>query len=257
MTVPDNNNQRLSVPRLADLIAREIESAILHGAHRAGERLPPERELAVHYGVSRGPVREALKQLAARGLIESRQGGGNYVTRRLSDAFASPWEDLLKRHSDLRSDVLEFRRMLEGEAAALAAERATDAERARLRELFERLETAYQQGKLADQSAADVAFHLALAEASQNVMLSHLVSSLLETLRNNIHDNIASLFDIAPVAEDLLAQHRAIWLAVEAADGEMARAAARAHIDFIASKLDAMRTEARRHALAYRRAEKR
>ncbi len=243
----------INVPRLADAIVLELEASILDGVYKPGDRLPPERKLAEAFGVSRPSVREAIKQLAARGLVESRQGGGTYVTDRLERSFSGPWEALLMGHTDLRDDVLEFRRMLEGEVAALAAVRATEADRERLASRLAELEETYVTGDLALQSKADVAFHGALADAAHNALLAHLTSSLLGMLHSNIHDNIANLFNVAPVASDLLAQHRAIWQAIDLRDPARARAAAETHLDFVANTLTALRAEARRQERASRR----
>lgn len=243
----------INVPRLADAIVRELEASILDGVYKPGDRLPPERQLADEFGVSRASLREAIKQLSARGMVDSRQGGGTFVTDRLERSFSGPWEELLGQHVDLRDDVLEFRRMLEGEVAALAAVRATDADRTRLAQLFAELEASYATGDLVLQSTADVAFHSALADAAHNVLLAHLTTSLLGMLQSNIHDNIANLFNIKPVASDLLAQHRAIWHAIDGRDPARARAAAETHLDFVANTLAAMRVEARRVERATRR----
>lgn len=246
--------QPVRVPRLADAIVKELEAIILDGVLKPGDRLPPERQLSEQLGVSRASLREAIKQMAARGLLESRQGGGTFVTNRLDRTFAGPWQEMLAQHPNLREDVLEFRRMMEGQVAALAAVRATEADRARLVRLYDELEAACQGDDLARQSRADVAFHLGIADAAHNAMLAHLMAGLLDMLASNIHENVANLFHHAqPVAGQLLAQHRAIQEAVLAGRPDEARQAAEGHIHFIHSTLTSWRDEARRIERASRR----
>jgi GntR family transcriptional repressor for pyruvate dehydrogenase complex len=122
----------LHVPRISDAVAASLERRILEGSLKPGDRLPPERELAVEFGVSRPSLREAIQKLSSKGMLQSRQGGGTYVTDRLESSFFDPWHDMLGAHPNLREDMLEFRRMLEGQAAEWAAERATEADQARL-----------------------------------------------------------------------------------------------------------------------------
>nr|WP_063709600.1 GntR family transcriptional regulator [Cupriavidus basilensis] len=103
---------------------RKLETAMLDGTWPAGARLPAERLLAGQYGVARNTVREATQRLAARGLLQSRQGAGVFVTEQLRTGFASPWRQLVADHPVLRDDILEFRRVLEGATAYFAAMRA-------------------------------------------------------------------------------------------------------------------------------------
>ena len=93
--------------RLSDEVMTELENMILAGRFKAGEKLPPERELATRFGVSRPSLREAIQKLVARGLLLSRQGGGTYVANTIGHAFSDPLLALLERHPDVHSDLLE------------------------------------------------------------------------------------------------------------------------------------------------------
>lgn len=245
--------QRVNVPRLADAIVRQLEEMILEGSLKPGNRLPPERQLAEQLGVSRPSLREAIQRLTARGMLTSRQGGGTYVTAQLETAFSDPWQQLMLQHPGLQEDVLEFRRVLEGSAASYAARRATEADLTRLSQLMAELETAYEGGDLATQSRADVAFHQGVAEASHNVLFTHLITSLMSLLDTNVHDNIEHMFSVKPVSRELMAQHRAIWQAIEARDADAARKAAEAHIDFVEETLTEFKQLAERQDRALRR----
>ena len=133
----------MTAPRLADVVAREIEQRVLAGRLKPGDRLPSERDLSAQLGVSRASLREAIHKLAARGLLESRQGGGTFVTNRLDSGFGNPWEEILRDHPAVHEDMLEFRYMLEGRAAECAAQRATVADRERVRQCLAQLEEAF------------------------------------------------------------------------------------------------------------------
>lgn len=242
------------MPRLADVIVEQLENQIIEGVLKPGVRLPAERALAEHMGVSRPSLREAIQRLTARGLLYSRQGGGTYVTDQLETAFSNPWEELIRQNSALHGDVLEFRRVMEGVTAEAAASRATAADLQRLQEVVQCLQAAYASGDLQRQSEADVAFHIAVADASHNVMFSHLVRSLLNMLDKHVEDNIAQLFAWGPVADELMAQHNAIWEAISSRNPQKARLAAEAHIDFVAHTLGELKEQKQRQQRAQRRA---
>ena len=101
-------------------IQRQFEANLLDGSWPVGMRLPPERKLAEGLGVSRSALRVAICNLKARGLLVSKWGSGVYVTDRLQSAISSPWRQMVVDHPDLRWDMLEFRRELEGATAYLS-----------------------------------------------------------------------------------------------------------------------------------------
>ena len=245
--------QPLNTRKLSDQIVAQLETLLLEGSFRPGDRLPPERQLAEQLGVSRPSLREAIQKLAARGLLMSRQGGGTFVTERLDAGFTEPWQEMLERHPELHRDVLEFRRMLEGTVARLAAERATEADRERIGRLYAQMQEAHARDERERTSEIDVSFHRALADAAHNALFTHLTGSLLNMLKGHVHDNIASLFEAEDVSSQLLEQHGRVWEAVRSGDGKAAEAAAQAHIDFIEGRLGEMREVAARRERSQRR----
>ncbi len=128
--------------RLSDDIVAQLEAMILEGTLKSGERLPAERVLAEQFGVSRPSLREAIQKLVAKGLLVSRQGGGNYVTESLGATFSDPLLHLLEGNPEAQRDLLEFRHTLEGSCAYYAALRATSLDHQRLTEAFEALRPA-------------------------------------------------------------------------------------------------------------------
>ena len=243
------NPRRPVVTRVADVVASNLETRILEGSLKPGDRLPSERRLALELGVSRPTLREAIQKLASRGLLITRHGGGTLVTDRLEASFADPWQDMLKNHPLLHSDMLEFRHMLEGEAAALAAERATDADIERIDAVFATLEAAYDSDDLKACIDNDVVFHQAIAEASHNAMIGHLSASLMRVVHDQVSGNLEYLHGDPRQWNQIRSQHRAIWEAVRARQGDKSARAARAHIDFVRSSMEeALKVADRRHS---------
>jgi GntR family transcriptional repressor for pyruvate dehydrogenase complex len=241
------------VARVADTVASELEKRILEGSLKPGDRLPAERELAVELGVSRPSLREAIQQLAAKGLLSTRHGGGTVVTDRLEAQFAEPWQQMLQGHPMLQRDLLEFRQMLESQAAALAAERATDVDLAGLDAAYATLEAHYEADKLNACIDADVAFHQAVAEASHNVMIGQLTASLMRVIHGHVTRNLRHLHAQPARWAELRAQHRAIWLAIRERRADDAAAAARGHIEFVRQAMDNNALAEARRSVALRR----
>ncbi|WP_070884272.1 GntR family transcriptional regulator [Pseudomonas argentinensis] len=236
--------------RLSDDIVARLEAMILEGTLKAGERLPAERVLAEQFGVSRPSLREAIQKLAAKGLLSSRQGGGTYVCENLGSTFSDPLMHLLESNADAQRDLLEFRHTLEGSCAYYAALRATDVDRQRLSEAFERLQDCYgRAGEVtrAEEGAADASFHLAIAEASHNAVLLHTIRGLFDLLKRNVVTNIGGMYALRGETRGMLnAQHRALYEAIMQGRAEEARALSNQHIDYVQEVLaDVVRQEAR------------
>jgi GntR family transcriptional repressor for pyruvate dehydrogenase complex len=219
--------------RLADVVANDLEARILEGSLKPGDLLPSERKLAVELGVSRPSLREAIQKLVSKGLLSTRHGGGTSVTDRMESTFADPWQEMLSDHPALRSDLLEFRHMLEGEAATLAAQRANEADLARIGAIMERLEASYRDDDLPASIENDVAFHQAIAEASHNAMIGHLTASLMRVVYDHVAANLRHLHARPAQWQQIGAQHLAIWQAIRDQDSSRARRAARHHIEYV------------------------
>ena len=243
--------------RLSDDIVAQLETMILEGTLRAGERLPAERALAEQFGVSRPSLREAIQKLVAKGLLVSRQGGGNYVAESLGSTFSDPLLQLLENKEDAQRDLLEFRHTLEGSCAYYAARRATEIDRQRLTEAFEALQDCYARaGKVtrAEEGVADARFHLAIAEASHNAVLLHTIRGLFDLLKRNVVTNIGGMYAQREETRDMLiSQHRALYEAIIEGRAEDARDLSNQHIDYVQEVLSEVQLEARRVERAQRR----
>jgi GntR family transcriptional repressor for pyruvate dehydrogenase complex len=242
------NSTRPAVTRIADVVAKDLEMRILEGSLKPGDRLPSERALALELSVSRPTLREAIQKLVSKGLLTTKHGGGTVVTDRLQASFADPWQEMLKGHPLLQSDMLEFRHMLEGEAALMAAERATDADIARIDAAFAALEAAYDSDDMQACIDTDVAFHQAIAEASHNTMIGHLSASLMRVVHGHVSDNLVHLHASPKQWAQIRKQHGAIWTAIRSRDPQDSKRVACEHISFVRQSMDAAAVfEGRRH----------
>ena len=245
--------------RLSDDIVERIETLILEGSLRPGERLPAERALAEDFGVSRPSLREAIQKLVARGLLISRHGGGTFVSDSLGSSFRDPMLELLENNPEAQRDLIEFRHTLEGACAYYAALRSTDLDRQRLKAAFERVQDCYlQQGRVSrsEEGRTDALFHLAIAEASHNAVLLHTIRSLFDLLEHNVVTNIGGMLPLGSVVRDrLLAQHEALYRAIVDGRADDARRKASEHLDYVQEVLVDTLDEAKRIERAKRRRE--
>lgn len=232
--------------RLSDELMAEFENMILAGVLKAGEKLPPERELAARFQVSRPSIREALQKLAARGLVNTRQGGGTYVSDSMGEAFSDPLTALLERHPDVHGDLLEYRLAIEGASAYYAALRATDEDRDQLSTRYQALLAAHGSVELADEGAADASFHLVIAQSSHNVVLYHTTKGLFDLLRRNVITNIGGLYLRGDTRDRILEQHTAIYEAIMESKPDSAQQASHQHLRYVQTVLMEMEQEARR-----------
>jgi len=227
-----------AVVRLADSVAAELERRILDGSVKPGDSLPSERKLAEDFGVSRPSVREALQKLVAKGLLSTRHGGGTIVTDRLEAPFVDPWEGLVKDHPMIHRDLLEFRQMLESQAAELAAERATPEHMEKIEKLYTEMQDAFSARDIDRCIEADVAFHQAIAEASHNVLIGHLTASLMRLLEGHVAKNLRHLHGRPAQWSQLCTQHEAIWQSVREGNAQQARQTAMEHMQFVRKSIE-------------------
>lgn len=243
--------------RLSDHIVAQIETLILEGTLKAGERLPAERALAEQFGVSRPSLREAIQKLVAKGLLVSRQGGGTYVVDSLGSTFSDPLLQLLEKNPEAQRDLLELRHTLEGSCAYYAAQRATKVDHERLRLAFEALQDCYlrhDEVSRAEEGAADARFHMAIAEASHNAVLLHTVKGLFDLLKRNVVTNIGGMYaQRSETRKQLMAQHRELYEAIIGARAEEAREVSDRHIHYVQEVLAEVQQQARRLARSQRR----
>ena len=209
--------------RLYQGIVEQIEGLLERGDIRPGDQLPPERQLADQFQVSRASVREALRTLELLGIVETRPGGGTFVRRTAPDDLARPLTSLMARGHTV-ADVIEVRGLIEPALAALAAERITAAQLAELEEIF-----AEQERKVVDAepwAEEDTRFHEAIGHAARNELLTTMLGVVWDVLRESREQWLQT----NQRAHASLDAHRRILAALSARDGDAARRAAADHI---------------------------
>jgi GntR family transcriptional repressor for pyruvate dehydrogenase complex len=223
--------------RLSDSITEHVERLIVEGQLKPGDALPSERDLAKHLGVSRPSLREALLIMESRGLVQARRGGGFGVTDVTGPTITDPLVHLLQRHPSTIDDVLELRHGLECVAASFAAIRATDADASRLRQMSVAMRRRRTTRDPLEDADLDVDFHMAVAEASHNVALVHVMRGIFNLMRSNMMRSREVLYRQPGNIALLDEQHAEIVKAIVARDQDAARAAANLHLSFIQASL--------------------
>ena len=214
-------------------VTEKLESMIVEGAFKPGDTLPPERQLARDFAVSRASLRQALSVLESRGLILSKQGGGNYVCDVVKKSFSDPLLDLIKRHHELKFQVIELRQTLECSAAFYAAERATAEDRVIIRQRLVELKAIVPKENPVEEARADLELHLAIADAAHNVPLSLMLRNIYSLLLSEIEENLRLVHQVNINSIKLHGQHDEMVELIIAGDSEGARRVVNEHLELI------------------------
>ena len=213
--------QAVEPRRLYRQIADQITQLIASGEFPPGARLPAERELASSLGVSRASVREAIISLEMGGLVEVRVGTGIFVT------LPAPQSQAARDAGPGPFELLQARKLIEGEIAAVAAQKASQPDLDLLRQSLERMEE--QVDDFAMREASDREFHLAIAKATGNGSLELVVEGLWNQ-RAELWGRLQRHFHTAELAKKTIRDHAAILSAIAARDPKGARAAMHRHL---------------------------
>ena len=216
--------------RLFEQIVQQVEDSILSNQLKPGDQLPAERDLAQRFGVSRTAVREAVKTLREKGLVEAYSGRGTFVTNGTSQAIRQSLDLMIRiNQQEGSAHLAELRQVLEPEIAALAAPRIEEQLLSTMREAV-----AIMDRNLHDPDAyveADLDFHLALAEAVGNPLILSLLDSIVGLLR----EQRRRIFNVDGGPERGQFHHKRILAAIEKRDPDKAREAMRAHLKQVLS----------------------
>jgi len=211
--------------RLYEQIVQQVEESIRKGAMKPGDQLPPERELAQQFGVSRTAVREAVKALREKGHVEAYPGRGTFITDGTSHAIKQSLDRLIRIGQPEGSGFLaEVREILEPEIASLAAVRADAQDIAAMREPIAVMDEARKDSDAFIE--ADLDFHLALAEAAANPLILSLIDSIVGLLR----EQRMRIFLVEGGPERGQYHHKRILEAIEHHDPVGAREAMKDHL---------------------------
>ncbi|MED0669561.1 FadR/GntR family transcriptional regulator [Aneurinibacillus aneurinilyticus] len=221
--------------KMSQIISRELLTMIETGQLSPGAKLPTEMELAARFSVSRIPIREALSVLRAAGVISSRQGGGSYVEETAGSA-------LLQRIRIESDDVegikhlFEMRKILEPEAAYLAALRRTPEQLERMKQVLKLLENeSVDQGKSG--MKADIEFHRAIILATQNPIMIQMLESLSSLYERALKITLQPNTELERKRKAVYKEHQNILLAIEAEEPELAKIQCTIHLKNAEKKL--------------------
>lgn len=223
--------------KVSDKVVQSLRNLIEKNHMQVGDRLPAERKLCEQLGVSRSSLREALQHLVSQGMLVSRVGAGTYL-QELPNHWSQhhivqPLSDLMDVDPEYRFDVQESRLILEGGTAWYAAQRATPDDIKKIRQCYDQIAHYQLLGDDDEAARADARFHLAIAEASHNVVLIQLMRSLFDLLQFNVVLGRRKVYSEAHRFDQLQDQHFKVMAAIERQDPEAARQAVCGHIEFV------------------------
>lgn len=239
--------------RVFEKAVQQLQQLIIQQGLQVGNRLPAERQLCERFKISRSSLRQAIYQLNQQGILESRLGDGTYIvqmpnvpTTSLSNYqfVALPLlSDLIDKDPSYRFDVQEARLVLEGGTAWYAAERATEQDKVKIRYHYEQI--AYFQAHGDNEQAAmhDAQFHLAIAEASHNLVLIQMMRELVDLLQFNILLGRRKFYNEPTRFDQLQQQHFDVMTAIEQRNPALARGTVCHHIEFLIQQVRAIDDE--------------
>lgn len=216
--------------KISSQIADQIRESILSGDFTPGEKLPPERELAEMFGVSRPSVREALNILSSAGLVMSYQGGGTVVLSLVDPSQGNSLSELIRNQQERALEVIEVRKCMESWTAYFAAQRALPEDLRRMEEIIKNMEE-----NLADRHPPedlDANLHIAIARSTHNIVWLHLMQSIFDAMKEFQRDVWRAVYNNQEDYSLLFKHHSAIVEAIRARDAEGAREAMMRHLSF-------------------------
>lgn len=221
----------IKTKRVYEQIVDQIRQLIKRGDLKPGDKLMSERELSELLGVSRTSVREALSALDFLGILESRQGEGTFIANVSEQSLIEPLALIMTMDREAGLELLEVRKMLEVEAAELAAVRSSQESLSQMEEALQLMERDLKQQSLGEES--DAKFHYCIAEATDNKVLVKLMNTISDLLVHNMRTSRQYLYTSQGNAEKLYLQHLNIYNAIKDKNPELAKQAMFDHLNFV------------------------
>lgn len=227
MTTARAEFEAVKKTKVYEKVAQQIQGLIRDGLLKPGDRLPPERELAETFQVSRSSLRDAIRVLEVMGLVVPRQGEGTVVKDLTADSLVHPLANILAHKRELVGELLDLRRILEPPLAARAAAHATDEELENLEAILKRQKEKVERGELAMEE--DSEFHYAIARAARNSVILKVVDVFMDLLKGSRERSL----QVEGRLQKSFAGHRRILNAIKRRDAHGAEIAMRRHIEEI------------------------
>jgi len=215
--------------KIPDMVYKQLVSLITRGHLRPGEKLPPERTMALELGVSRQSIREAIYRATSVGLMEVRQGEGTFIISSLKGNLKQPLSILIEEQAEKVFEFLEIRKVIEGWCAQRAAEAATPADLKKMQEILNKMERVKPAESAWEK--ADLDFHSLIAAATHNVLAMHV----MEGLKDSFHTYFrVKKYTTRPERKDmLLKQHRDILEAIRKKEPKKAGRKIMVHLAYV------------------------
>lgn len=217
--------------RISSQVFEQIRELIYRGVFKAGEQIPPERELAASMEVSRTSVRHAIEKLVRLGLLQQTQGQGTFVSSP-ETREGNPLAAAMSTEEATFFDLLEVRMGLECNAAKLAALRATESDLNAIKKSLEEMEEDLQNNN-AISTSSDTAFHMAVTFSTKNPVLIHLTRNFYDFLFVGIKKNLGHMLENPVAYDDVLQHHRDVYKYISTREPEKAYNAMRRHILYV------------------------
>jgi GntR family transcriptional repressor for pyruvate dehydrogenase complex len=215
--------------RIYEEIVRQVKAMIAEGRLKGGDRLPPERDLAEKFVVSRTSVREALRALESLGLVEIRPGEGTFIRQMSVEALVEPLALLMVSQREATGELFEARRLLEPALAALAATRATPEEIQEMERILEEQAREVAAGRTG--LAQDAQFHAAIGAASHNRAITRIAHAIMDLLAQSREESLNTPGRPTRSHDS----HRRVLAAIRGRDAEGARLAMLEHLESVES----------------------
>jgi GntR family transcriptional regulator, transcriptional repressor for pyruvate dehydrogenase complex len=223
--------QPIKPKKISGQIADQIRSSILNGDFAPGDKLPPERELAEMFGVSRPSVREAINILESTGLVASYHGGGTVVQSLVESTVSnSSLRELIRVEQARALDVIEVRKCMESWTAFYASQRALPEDVRLMGEIVARMERNLEGDQASEELDANL--HVVIARATHNIIWMHLMQSVFDAMKEFQQSVWRAVHLTVEDHRKLFEHHRAIVEAISAKDADAAREAMTLHLDF-------------------------
>lgn len=222
--------QPIKTKKIYEEIVEQLKDMISKGELKPGDKLPSERDMAESLGVSRASVREALTALEAMGILNMRPGEGTFVRQTSNCDTFEPLALVLAVEQNPGGQMMEVRRVVETELAALAAIRATSED---IQKIYESLQIMRTASTVEEAVKADLGFHFSIAEATHNTILLRIMNTVADLMHNSFRSARESLYAESGKGQAIINEHEAIFTSIKERKAEEARCKMLEHINNI------------------------
>lgn len=216
--------------RVYEQVVENIKGMIENGELKIGDKLPTERAMAEELNVSRASIREAIRSLEVIGLIESKQGAGNYIKKDFSEILLEPLSMMFMLQQGSAIDIYELREFLELSTIMVSAKRISKEELEKLKELIDKFKSSEIE---ANNVMIDKEFHYTIVKAANNPLITNLLNVVSQLIDKFITDSRKTILESSENKDKLLELHERIYLALEERDDYKAYTALKEHFELI------------------------